>query len=98
MEHKVTLGKLPDVAIEMWIDGKHADRWWESEQPGSRWNVRLLSRDRIGAREGFVGPTRVEAIKIGTKNIARNVLYLPRKIASSVMRRSGIRALFARST
>ena len=96
VEHKVALEALPDAAIEMWIGGKRVDWWRESGQVGSRWTARLLPPEAIGALEGFVGPTLVEAIKIGTGNIARIALFLPRKVASSLIRRSGIRALFAR--
>jgi hypothetical protein len=96
MEHRVTLEALPDAAIEMRIGGKWVDWWRESGQVGSRWTARLLPPEGVGAREGFVGPTLVEAIKIGTGNIARIALFLPRKVASSLIRRSGIRALFAR--
>lgn len=98
MEHKVTLEALPDAGIEMWIGGKRVDWWRESGQVGSRWTAKLLPPDGIGALEGFVGPTLVEAIKIGTGNIARIALFLPRKVASSLIRRSGIPALFARRT
>jgi hypothetical protein len=98
MEHKVTLEALPDAAIEMWIGGKRVDWWRESGQVGSRWTAKLLPPEGIGALEGFVGPTHIEAIKIGTGNIARILLFLPRKVASSLIRRSGIPALFARHT
>jgi hypothetical protein len=97
-EHKVTLEALPEAGIEMWIDGKRVDWWRESRQVASRWTAKLLPPDGIGALEGFVGPTLVEAIKIGTGNIARIALFLPRKVASSLIRRSGIPALFARRT
>ena len=98
MEHRVTLGASPDAVIQMLIDGKRVDWWREGEQISRRWTDKLLPPDGIGARDGFVGPTHVEAIKIGTGNIARIVLFLPRKVASSLIRRSGIRAFFARRT
>ena len=98
VEHKVTLEALHGAAIEMWIGGKRVDWWRESGQVGSRWTAKLLPQDGIGALEGFVGPTLVEAIKIGTRNIARIILFLARKVASRLIRRSGIRALFARRT
>jgi hypothetical protein len=96
MEHRVTLETVPDAGIQLSIDGKRAKWWRGGVQIGSRWTDRLRPPDGIGVREGFVGPTHVEAIKIGTGNIARIARYLLRKVASSVVRRSGISALFAR--
>jgi hypothetical protein len=98
MEHKVTLETLPDGGIHLLVDGKRADWWRGGVQIGSRWTDRLRPPDGIGVREGFVGPTHVEAIRIGIRNSARIARYLLRKVASSVVRRSGISALFARRT
>jgi hypothetical protein len=98
VEHKVTLEALHGAAIEMWIGEKRVAWWKGGGQGSSRWAARLLPPEGIGALEGFVGPTHVEAIKIGTRTIARIVLFLARKVASRLIRRSGIRALFARRT
>jgi glycosyltransferase involved in cell wall biosynthesis len=98
MEHRVTLETVPDAGIQLLIDGKRAKWWRGGVQIGSRWTDRLRPPDGIGVGEGFVGPTHVEAIRIGIRNSARIARYFLRKVASSVVRRIGISALFARRT
>ena len=98
MEHRVTLETVPDAGIQLLIDGKRAKWWRGGVQIGSRWTDRLRPPDGIGVGEGFVGPTHEEAIRIGIRNSARIARYLLRKVASSVVRRIGISALFARRT